>query len=713
MIIRRAIPALLASTLCAPALAQQQPPAVASSGATQERESAQGDSQTIVVTHHLVRDLDLLAGKSVLDDDKLQRDVRSQIGDTLAKLPGVSATSFSPGASRPVLRGFSGERIRVLTDGIGSIDVSNTSSDHAVTIDPLTAERIEVLRGPAVLLFGGQAIGGAVNVIDRRIPRSVPKGIHVDIVGGLGSAASERSAGAAADVALGTGGLVIHADGSWRKAGDLRTGGYILAPPLRAEQSARAQEEAGEGHADEAAQAARLAGLRGDIPNSGVSQWTAGAGLALLRDSFEIGASLSIFDSDYGIATRPGAEHHHEISPDAGETAPDDSPVSIRLRQQRFDLRGEYRLASGLFERVQLRIGAADYTHTEFEGEAVGTTFDSTGAEGRLELVQRGVGKWRGASGVQFSRRQFDALGAEAFLPANSTSQFGLFTLQEVSVGKVGLEGALRFEQSRAESAPLGIERSFDLLSAAAGVSLEVAPKARIGANVSRTARAPSAEELFSNGPHVATQAYEVGDPDLAVESSVGGEIYLRIDRRNHALALTAFANRFDDFIFESATGEEQDDLPLFRYHQADATYYGFEAEASATLFHAAGFRFIGDAVADYVRATVRGAGPVPRIPPLRLLAGLEAQSDRLDGRMEVEWVADQDRIAAFETPTEGHRMVNASLAWRPWGKAKEMQFIFSANNLFDVEARRHASFTKDYVPLAGRDIRLSARLDF
>ena len=151
----------------------------------------------------------------------------------------------------------------------------------------------------------------------------------------------------------------------------------------------------------------------------------------------------------------------------------------------------------------------------------------------------------------------------------------------------------------------------------------------------------------------------------------------------------------------------------MFRYFQRDATYYGFEAEASATLFHAGGFRFVGDVVADYVRATVKGAGPVPRIPPLRLLGGLEAQSDKLDGRIEVEWVADQDRVAAFETPTDGHTMVNASLAWRPWGKAREMQLLLSANNIFDVDARRHASFTKDFVPLAGRDIRLSARLDF
>lgn len=682
------------------------------------RDSVHGEDDTIVVTGRLLRDLDLLAGTSVLDEDALQREVRPQIGDTLAKLPGVSATSFTPGASRPVLRGFSGERIRVLTDGIGSIDVSNTSADHAVTIDPLTSERIEVLRGPAVLLFGGQAIGGAVNVIDRRIPRIIPKeGYHVDVIGALGSAADERSIGGAADVALGGSGLVLHADGSFRKTGDLRVGGYVLSPRLRAEQFEITEEEAEEGHAEEAAEALELANLRGEIPNSAVEQSTAGVGLALIRDNFNIGASISLFDSGYGIPSRPGAGHHEEGPEEEAEEEEEDGhgevPVSIKLRQKRFDLRGAYEFNSGFLDRVQLRVGAADYKHTEFEGEEVGTVFDSSGAEGRLEFVQRDRNGWSGASGAQYSTRTFSAVGAEAFLPANKTRQLGLFTLQEIALGKAGLEGALRFEHSDVESAPLGVDRNFDVLSGAVGASYEVAPQARVGVNLSRTARAPSAEELFSNGPHIATQAFEIGNPNLDVETSWGGEAYARLERRTHELGLTVFVNRFDDFIYESATGEEADELPVFRYFQRDATYYGFEAEASSTLFHAVGFRFVGDAVADYVRATVKGAGPVPRIPPLRLLGGLEAQSEKVDGRIEVEWVADQDRVASFETRTDGHTMVNASLAWRPWGKAKEMQFILSASNIFDVDARRHASFTKDYVPLAGRDIRASARLDF
>jgi iron complex outermembrane recepter protein len=235
----------------------------------------------------------------------------------------------------------------------------------------------------------------------------------------------------------------------------------------------------------------------------------------------------------------------------------------------------------------------------------------------------------------------------------------------------------------------------------------------RFGVNAARSERAPSAEELLSNGPHVATQAFEVGDPNLRKEKSWGLEAYTRLERGPVHVHATAFANWFDDYIFQTATGEEEDELPVFQYFQRDARYYGFEAELSADLFQAGGFTIKSDLVADYVRASVKEGGPVPRIPPLRLLGGLEAESEKLTGRFEVEWVADQERVAAFETPTDGHTLVNASIAWRPWGEKRETMLILSANNLFDVDARRHASFTKDFVPMAGRDIRLSARLSF
>lgn len=684
-------------------------------GAEGHEHEGEGD---IVVTAPFRGDLDLLAGTSVLSGEDLQREIRPQIGDTLVRLPGVSATSFTPGASRPVLRGFQGERIRVLTDGIGSIDVSNTSADHAVTIDPLTAERVEVLRGPAVLLFGSQAIGGAVNVIDRRIPRAPPaNGHHFDFVGGLGSAADERSIGAAADVALGRSGLVLHVNGAFLRTEDLRSGGYVLSSRLRAEQRELAAEARQEGELEEAEEAEALANLKGTIPNSAAKQKSYGAGLAYIKGPISIGAAVSRFESDYGVPSRPGAEHHHHEGEEEGEEPHEEeegeAPVTIGLKQTRYDLRGEYQLPSGFLETVRLRVGASNYRHTEFEGAEVGTVFKSRGLEGRLELTQRERNGWSGASGVQYFRRDFDAIGAEAFVPPNETDQLGLFTLQEVSLGKLGLQGAARFERTDVRSDSIDVRRKFGAISLAAGLDYEVAPQAKVGLNLSRTQRAPSAEELFSNGPHVATQAFEIGDPGLEKETSLGGELYFRLDRGAYNFNITAFLNRFNNFIYEAETGAEIEELPVFQYFQRDASYRGVELEASARLFETGGVRFVGDLVADYVRASIKGRGPVPRIPPLRLLGGLEAQASHWDARAEVEWVANQDRVAAFETPTDGFTLVNASVVWHPWGKRNETSLILSANNIFDVEARRHASFTKDFVPLAGRDIRLSARFSF
>ncbi|WP_423606711.1 TonB-dependent receptor [Sphingomonas sp. MS122] len=686
------------------------------------RSAVHGDSDAdVVITAPYVADLDLLAGASVVSGDELVRDIRGQIGDTLTQVPGVSATSFSPGASRPVLRGFQGERVRVLSDGLGTLDVSNTSTDHAVSIDPLTAERIEVLRGPAVLLFGSQAIGGAVNVLDRRIPRAVPEnGFHVDAVGTYGSAAEERSGGAAVDVALDKQ-FVLHLDGSYRKTDDMRTGGYILSAPLRAEQLAIAAEETAEGHLDEAAEATALANQRGRLPNSGTRTYTVGGGLSLINDGGSLGFSVGYYDTDYGVPARPGAGHAH----DGGAEDEGEEHVTIGLHQLRADLRGEVKTGGGFLDSIRVRAGYSDYKHTEFEGSETGTVFNSTGFEGRLELVQADRDGWRGVIGFQGMTRDFSAVGEEAFVPENTTDQYGLFTLQELKLGGgLGLEGALRYEHTNVrsnsvklgldEDAPVGrVDRGFDAFSGAVGLSYEVAPLVKIGVNASRAVRAPSAEELFSNGPHVATQAYEVGDPNFRTEKSWGGEVYARGALGGLKFQLAGYANWFTDYIYETETGLEIDELPVFQYRQADARYLGVEGEVSATLLKQGGFTLGGNLVADYVRATLEDGSPVPRIPPFRVLAGLDASHGPFGGRVEVEHVTKQSRIAAFETETPAFTLVNASLTWHPFGEKRETALILSADNIFDVEARRHASFTKDFVPLAGRDIRVAARISF
>jgi iron complex outermembrane receptor protein len=588
----------------------------------------------------------------------------------------------------------------VLTDGIGNIDASNTSADHAVTIDPLTIERIEVLRGPAVLLFGGQAVGGAVNAIDKRIPRKVPdEAVHIDAQFDYSTAAKEYAGGASIDVPMGDR-FVFHLDGSHRKSKDLRIGGYLLAPALRQEALDVAAEEQALGNLDEAVNARDWANFRGRLPNSAVKTTSLGAGAAFIDDGGNLGISFNLYDTQYGIAERPDF-----VEPVGGE-------VSIDLRQYRFDLRGEVELGEGLFDKIRIRAGYADYVHKELEGPDVGTTFFSKAIETRLELTQNNRGGWRGASGLQYQTRDFEAVGDEAFLPPTRSNQIGLFTLQEFSLGNLDAEVSVRFDHARLEAQSLATVRNFDNFSAAFGLGYTIGD-IKIGTNISRTGRAPSVEELYSDGPHVATQSYEVGDPLLRSERSWNGEIYARYDSTRFDATATLYANRFSNFIYENATGAIVDDLPEFEYLQRKARVWGIEAEASANIGSFGGFDVLLDGVADFTRATIKGEGPAPRIPPLRLLGGLELQSDNFELRGEVEWADSQKRIADFETTTGGFTMVSASATWRPFGRDKNISLTASADNIFDVEARRAASFTKDFVALAGRDFRLTARLSF
>ncbi|GAY23232.1 MULTISPECIES: TonB-dependent receptor domain-containing protein [Sphingobium] len=648
---------------------------------------------------------DILSGTSVVSGEELTRALRPTIGDTLAHQPGVSATSFGPNASRPVLRGFQGERVRILTDGIGSFDVSNTSVDHAVAINPLTADRIEVLRGPAALLYGSSAIGGVVNVIDSRIPRRVPdEPIHVDGIATHGSAANERTGSGEIEAPIGDK-FVVHFDGSYSKSGDLDTGSYILTPALRAQANASSDPEIRD-----------LATLRDKLPNSAARTWEVAGGAALITDGGNLGFSVAHTDNFYGVPVR------YSLDPD-GEA----EKVRLHMKQDRADLRAELPVNGGFLESIRLRAGFADYQHQEIEetGE-VGTTFYNQSIESRLELVQARRGGWDGAIGAQFFARNFHVVGEEKFLPRNETEQLGFFTLQSFDLGTTRIELGGRYEHTRvgadADETLLNpaYHRSFNALSGSLGISQELAPGWRVGLNLSRTERAPSAEELFARGNHAGTQAFELGNPDFGLEKSWGIEGTLRGQGNGYTLSLSAYHNWFDGYIYDTladdsvcmaANGGEPLDFPCYQNLQANARYLGFEAEGTVKLGQIGGYALNLDGVADYVRATIIGSGPAPRIPPLRLLGGVELQGDRLSLRGEVERSFAQNRIADTETPTDGFTLVNASLSFKPLKGNDRTTITLSANNIFDVEARRAASFLKDYAPLAGRDIRLTARL--
>ena len=667
----------------------------------------------IIVTAPYARDRKLVAtAVSVLQGDALQLQTRSTIGETLARQPGVSSSFFGPNASRPILRGLDNERVRVLTDGIGSFDVSNTSVDHAVAVNPLLADRVEILRGPAALLFGSGAIGGVVNMRDLRIPREVPEGgPHVDAAAGLASAARERTIAASVNVPLGAG-FVAHVDGSFFQSDDYRTGGFVFSRELR------------DAAAAEGGEAAEKAGARGRVENTAARTWDVAAGLAWIgQNGANFGVAVSRLENRYGIpnSLELGHDDDHDGDHDGehdgdhgGGEGHAHEDITLDLRQTRVDVRGALPLG-GAFQEVKLRAGWADYRHDEIEEEGeIGTSFFNRSWEARLELVQANNGGWQGASGVQYFSRNFRAEGEEAYIPANETRQIGLFTLQEFDLGGLRLEAGGRYEHTNVKSDIVGRSRTFDAVSLSAGGSVDLGGGFRLALSGSRTERAPAAEELFANGAHAATRAFEIGNPDFGIERQLGVEAVLRGRGEGWRLEVSGFFTRFDNFIFLNPTGDEEDELPVFEYQQADATFHGFEVEGALKIAQLGQARIDLTGLVDYTHARIlNGGGAVPRIPPLRMIGGIEATGGAIGGRVELEHARAQRNIAAFETVTPSFTLVNASLSFKPFGPDKATTVIVQANNIFDVEARRHSSFLAGVAPLFGRDIRLSVRTAF
>lgn len=686
----------LAAALAAQATtAQPTTPAPAPARAS-DHDSAQDGN--IVVTGIRRNREDVLGGTTVLSSTDLAREVRSTIGETLQRQPGVSATSFGPNASRPIIRGLGGERVRVLTDGIGSLDVSTSSVDHAVAINPLTADRIEVLRGPAALLFGSSAIGGVVNVIDSRIPRQIPETpIHVDATATYGTAANERNLGARVDVPVGSN-IVLHADGSWLKTGDLETGGYILSRDLREEAAASP---------DPSVRA--LADLKGKLPNSAAESHEIAGGAAYIDGGFNLGFSVARLENLYGVPVR------YSLDP-----AVEAEEVAIDLKQTRADVRAEIPVG-GFLDQVRIRGGAVRYRHNEIEQDTgeIGSTFRSRGEEARIEAVQRTVNGWGGGFGAQWLDRRVSVVGEEKYLPANRQRQFGLFALQNFETGPVRLEAGARIEraiQTAEADADIGnpdLKRKFTALSGSLGGSIAVAPATRAGLNLSYSERAPSNDELFANGPHGGTQAFEIGLPDAKKEKSLSAELSLKRSAGPLTWGVNLYHSHFRNFVYLAPSDLVEDDLPVYFYRQGTADFTGFELEAKARAGEFAGAEWSVEGQADYVHARIKGFGPAPSIPPFRLLGAVEGRRGAVDGRLEVEHSFRQNRNAPVETETDGFTLVNASLNWKPLADRPELTLGLQANNLFDVEARRHTSLLKDYAPIAGRDLRLTARLGF
>ncbi len=628
-----------------------------------------------------------LLATDVLDEAALAVAPAATIGDLVAGIPGVRSSAFAPGASRPVIRGLSGPRVQVLTNGLGQIDASSVSPDHQVASDPAEAKRIEVVRGPSTLVFGGSAIGGVVNIIDERIATEHPEG---GFDGHLSTQASSvddgRSLGGRVSGSLGP--LVLTLDGFTRQSKDYDVPVYPESRRLLAEE--------GEAAGDERS-----------VSNTFADIDQYGAGLSWIGSRGFLGVSVKRLETTYGVPGHSHGEeghddHDHDHEHDHDHDHGHEDGVSIGLTQTRWDLQGQYDFDGGPFERLKVSGGWADYQHTEFEGDAVGTRFFSEGYEARLELIQRAHDGHQGVIGVQTLDRDFDAVGDEAYVPKTNIQEQGVYTVQRFDHDRVGVEAGLRIDNRRLDS--VAGKRDFTNVSGSVAGFVRHSSGAFLGLSLSRAARAPSEVELFAQGAHAATGAFEIGDIDLDSESVWTIEGTAHYERGPFSGDLHVYTARYDGFIDLRPTGTVEDGLPVFAYVQTDADFHGFEAEADYALWSDGDRSLALTGAADLVRANT-DLGPAARIPPWSATIGLDWTTPRYDAGIKVRTVGEQTRTASFERPTDGYTTISLSAAWRPLADRNVTVFA-EASNLTDEEVREHVSFLKDIAPLPGRNLR-------
>lgn len=700
------------SVVAAPALAAA-PPQQAPATRVQE---------VVITGDPLGRGADeVVSNVAVLTGDAYVQRRQSTLGDTLNGIPGVSSDTFGGGSSRPVIRGQTAPRVKVLSDGAALIDASEVSPDHAVTTEPLLLEGIEILRGPSALLYGGGAIGGAVNLIDRRIPTAVPANGGEGVAEFRLGTADDEEAGVVG-LTAGAGNFAVRLEWAGRDTADYEIPGFA-APGHEDEdhdhehdheEEHEDHEEDHEDHEDE---------VLNRLPGSYNTTSTVALGASWIGSRGYLGAAYSEQNSRYGL---PGHNHEYEDchphgsglhcgGHDDGEEDHDhdhehehgDEVPYVDLKSRRVDVRGELNDPFAGVERVRFRGGWSDYVHQEIEGGEVGTTFANEGYDARVEVQHAPIGGFHGVIGAQVSESDFSALGTEAFLPESLTEQRALFVLEEYVAGDWRFEGALRQEWQDIEA--VGLEStSHEPFSASVGANWSFMPGYVASASVARSQRAPSAQELYARGVHLATNTFEIGDADLDEETVVSLDASIRKTAGDTRFSLGAYRYAYDGYIFAN-TLDRFEDFRLIQYTQADATFSGVEGEVSHDLTP----NLTIGAFGDYVRADLDEGGDLPRIPAGRLGASVDWFSGPFSADAEYIRVFEQDRIADFETETPGYDMVNATVAYDVAIGGAQAQVFVRGTNLLDELALNHASFLSRSAPLRGRNFVLGVRAVF
>ena len=611
----------------------------------------------------LVRPVDVLGG------ERLDEARASTLGETVNRLPGVQSSNFGPGVGRPIIRGLEGGRVGVLSGGLSSQDVSTVSQDHAVAIEPFLADQVEVLKGPATLLYGSGAIGGVVNVVDGRIAE---KPLDATVTGRAELRRDTVNDGftgmARIDASGADGTLVLHADAVYRDQAD-------YAIPGGARQA-----------------------------NSFIDTKSAALGISRVGAQGFAGVSASRFEDAYGNPAEPG-------DPATGERG-----VSLRMKQDRVEAKAGLNRDLGVFDGLRASVGGTDYEHVEYEGDEVGTRFLNKATEGRVELTHRALGGWKGAIGVQGLERSFEAIGEEAFVPHTRTQGWGLFVTEQRKLGALQLDVGGRVD--RVETTPVGGDaRTFRPVSLSAGAAWKFSDAWRATLNLDRAERAPGEEELFANGPHVATLSYEVGNRDLRKERANGTELGLHFHGGRLDAKVSAYQTRFDGFIYLADSGQTVDldgeTLPVRQWSQADARFRGVEGEVVTRLLDADAGRLDARIFGDRVRATLDDGGNLPRIAPARVGGELRWRGNDLRASLGATHWYRQDDVAAGESPTAGYTLVDAHAAYHLDRGATALEFFVDGTNLTNQVARVHTSFLKDRVVLPGRGVAFGVRMFF
>lgn len=694
------IPLMLALTIL---------PVAAWPALAQEETEATLRAQPVIVTAPGPQRLagELIGNATALERGELVERLAGSLADTIDAEPGVSSTFFGAGASRPVLRGLGAERVMVLTNGIGVIDASSASPDHQVAGDAIDAERIEILRGPAALAYGGAAIGGVVNLIDGLIVETLPE----DAASGEALAAYDSvSDGSelAGRVSLSGGPLVFTLSGSQRDFSDFDIPGF-------AESGYAAHDE----HEEEEDHEHDHEPVEGTLENAFLESDTLAGGLTFVGDRGFIGIAVRRQKAIYGL---PGHEHHEhdgEEEEEAGahEAEEGEEMPFIDLAQTRYDLRAGYAFDHPVLQRIEVNAALADYSHTEFEAAGVpGTVYDTSGFEGRIE-IDHALAGFEGALGVQVLDKDFGAFGDESFIQPTTTTSWGVFLYEtrEWDSG-YGVEGGLRLERAELSSIT-GAAADFTLTSASFGAHRHFDNGWFLGAQLSHTERAPNESELFADGAHLATAQYEIGNPGLDAEKGLNLETTARWRGQQVSGGVSLFHTRFDGFIALAPTGGEADGLPVFAFVQRDARFTGGEVYGEAALpqgWLGADWRI--RAGLDMVRGEFAGGEDVPLLPPITLNLDTRARWGRLELGADMTHANAQRAPGAGYGPTEAYTLLGArasfDLGEPERGEPGAVLFI-EARNLTDAEARLSTSVLRDSVPLPGRNIRAGLRATF